>query len=67
MNSIKREIIKRMERTASKKTKSEIPSKKVKRMKNTKGQKRAAEYVSYLLELHKLQGVLLIHLDKELR
>jgi len=30
-----------------------------------KGRSKAAEYVSYLLELHKLQGVLLNRLDKE--
>ena len=28
---------------------------------------KAAEYVSYLLELHKLQGVLLNRLDKEVQ
>jgi len=28
---------------------------------------KAAEYVGYLLELHKLQGVLLTGLDKEVR
>jgi len=30
-----------------------------------KGRSKAAEYVSNLLELHKLQGVLLNRLDKE--
>lgn len=29
------------------------------------GRSKASEYVSYLLELHKLQGVLLNRLDKE--
>jgi len=33
--------------------------------KSTKGQTKAAEYVSHLLELHKLQGVLLARLNKE--
>lgn len=32
--------------------------------KSTKGQTKAAEYVSHLLELHKLQGVLLERLKK---
>ena len=54
-----------MEKSTSKKPKGAIPPKKVKRMKNIKDPKRAAEYVSYLLELHKLQGVLLARLDKE--
>lgn len=31
----------------------------------TKGQTKAAEYVGNLLELHKLQGVLLTRLNKE--
>jgi len=30
-----------------------------------KGRSKAAEYVGYLLELHKIQGVLLNRLDKE--
>lgn len=65
MNSVKREIIKKMEKYTRKKPKGAITPKKVKGMKTTKGRKRAAEYVSYLLELHKLQGVLLSRLDKE--
>ena len=65
MNSANRDIIKKMEKSTSKKQKVSVPTKKAKRMKKTKGQKRAAEYVSYLLELHKLQGVLLARLDKE--
>ncbi len=32
-----------------------------------KGSSKAAEYVSNLLELHKLQGVLLKRLDKEVQ
>jgi hypothetical protein len=35
--------------------------------KTTKGQTKAAEYVSHLLELHKLQGVLLARLGKEVK
>jgi len=33
--------------------------------KTAKGRTKAAEYVSHLLELHKLQGVLLTRLNKE--
>jgi len=56
-----------MAKSTKKKTKASIrASKKAKkRRKTTKGQSKAAEYVSYLLELHKLQGVLLAKLDKE--
>jgi hypothetical protein len=40
----------------------------VKKTKKTKKpQTKAAQYVDHLLELHKLQGALLIHLDKEIR
>lgn len=35
--------------------------------KTTKGQTKVAEYVSHLLELHKLQGVLLTRLSKEVK
>ena len=35
--------------------------------KKIKGQTKAAEYVGYLLELHKLQGVLLNRLNKEVQ
>jgi len=49
-----------MTRSKRKKTKRAIPAKKTK-----KGQTKAAEYVSNLLELHKLQGALLTRLDKE--
>jgi len=56
-----------MAKSTRKKTKASIrASKKAnKRRETTKSQSRAAEYVSYLLELHKLQGVLLARLDKE--
>jgi len=65
VNFIKREIIKKMKKNTRKKPKGVISSKKGKKTKSVKGQKRAAEYVSYLLELHKLQGVLLSRLNKE--
>ena len=35
--------------------------------KTAKGQTKAAEYVSHLLELHKLQGVLLTRLGEEVK
>jgi hypothetical protein len=56
-----------MAKSTRKKTKALIRSSKKakKRCETTKNQSRAAEYVSYLLELHKLQGVLLARLDKE--
>ena len=44
-----------------KKTKKAVPTKK-----SVKGQTKPAEYVQYLLELHKLQGTLLVKLQKEL-
>jgi len=40
-------------------------SKSASSKKAAKVQTKAAEYVGYLLELHKLQGVLLNRLDKE--
>jgi len=41
-------------------------ARRAKKAKNTtKGQNKAAEYVSHLIELHKLQEVLLLHLKKE--
>jgi len=46
-----------------KRAKETIPAKKVK--KTTKGKTKASEHVSCLLELHKLQGVLLAQLSKE--
>ena len=54
-----------MVKSTRKKTKRAIPAKKTK--KTAKHQTKAAEYVSYLLELHKLQGALLTHLDKEVQ
>ena len=51
-----------------KKEKKTISAKKAKnRLKSTKSQEKTAEYVSNLLQLHKLQGVLLNRLDKEIR
>jgi len=49
-----------MTKSKRKKTKGAISAKKTK-----KGQTKAAEYVSNLLELHKLQGALLTKLEKE--
>jgi len=49
-----------MAKSKRKKTKRAISVKKTK-----KRQTKAAEYVSNLLELHKLQGVLLTRLQKE--
>jgi len=49
-----------MAKSKRKKTKGAIPAKNPK-----KGQTKAAEYVSNLLELHKLQGLLLTRLKKE--
>jgi len=55
-----------MEKSKRKKEKRTLPAKKKKKTeKTTKDESKAAEYVSYLLELHKLQGVLLAKLDKE--
>lgn len=57
-----------MTKSTRKRTKGAIQTKKVKKSKKTaEGQTKAAEYVSNLLELHKLQGVLLTQLDKEVR
>jgi len=50
----------KMAKSKRKKTKRAISAKKTK-----KCQTKAAEYVSNLLELHKLQGVLLTRLEKE--
>jgi hypothetical protein len=56
-----------MTKATRKKTKAaKSSSKKTKKItKTTKDQPKAAEYVSHLLELHKLQGLLLAKLDKE--
>ena len=55
-----------MGKSKRKRVKRTIPAKKKKKTeKTTKDESKAAEYVSYLLELHKLQGVLLVKLNKE--
>jgi hypothetical protein len=58
-------------KSARKKTKGAMPTMKgakeaKKSKKTTKGQTKAAEYVGCLLELHKLQGVLLARLRREI-
>jgi hypothetical protein len=59
---------KEMGKSARKRTKKTIQIKKAEGSKRTdKGQTKAAEYVSCLLELHKLQGGLLNQLDKEIK
>ena len=56
-----------MAKSARKKIKGTKPAKRAKRAKKTtKGQTKAAEYVGNLLELHKLQGVLLGRLRREI-
>ncbi len=52
-----------MAKSTRKKGKRIISAKKLK--KTTKGQTKAAEYLDCLLELHKLQEVLLAQLQKE--
>ena len=47
------------------KSKRKGPKRAVSAEKTPKGRTKAAEYVSNLLELHKLQGTLLNRLDKE--
>ena len=54
-----------MTKSTRKKARKAILAKKTK--KTAKGQAKAGEYVSSLLELHKLQGVLLTQLDKEIK
>ena len=57
-----------MRKSARKRAKKTIQSKRAKRSRGTdKDQAKAAEYVSCLIELHKLQAGLLNQLDKELR
>jgi hypothetical protein len=53
-----------MAKLTGKKTQGKISSKRVK--KTSKSQPRLAENVDCLLELHKLQGVLLAQLRKEI-
>jgi hypothetical protein len=55
-------VCKKMTKPKRKKAKAAISSKGV-----GKGQTKAAEYVAYLLELHKLQGTLLNRLDRQVR
>jgi hypothetical protein len=59
-----------MTKSARKKTKGTMPAKGAQRAKKApktaKGQTKAAEYVSCLLELHKLQGTLLTRLRSEI-
>ncbi len=56
-----------MAKSTRKKIKGVISMKKVKKSKKaTKGQTKTAEYIDCLLELHKLQGVLLKQLAKEM-
>jgi len=65
-NFVKKGIAKKMAKSTKKKAKRAKSSKKTKKMeKSTKEQSKAAEYVGYLLELHKLQGALLAQLYKE--
>jgi len=54
-----------MAKSARKKTKRATSTKKPKKV--TEGQTKAAEYVGHLMELHKLQGVLLTRLHKEVQ
>lgn len=54
-----------MVKSARKKGEKTMLSKKVKGFPDR--QETAAEYVGYLLELHKLQGVLLNRLNKKIR
>jgi len=52
-----------MAKSTRKRTKGTISAKKLR--KTTKGKTKAAECIDCLLELHKLQGVLLAQLHKE--
>ena len=55
-----------MSKATRKKSEMKILSKRIQQTrKTTKGQTKAAECVQHLLELHKVQGVLLIQLSKE--
>jgi len=57
-----------MSKSKRKKQKGTPAAKEAKKEgKNPKGQTKVAKYVSHLLELHKLQGVLLTRLSKEVR
>ncbi len=54
-----------MAKSKRKKVKTAVSAKKMK--KTTRRKTKGAEYVGYLLELHRLQGVLLNWLDKEVK
>lgn len=54
-----------MPKSTRKKTKGATPTKKTR--KTSKNQRKAPEYVNHLLKLHKLQGILLVQLKKEVR
>jgi hypothetical protein len=64
-NFVKKGIVKKMSKS-TKKTKRAASSKKPKKIgKSSAIQSKAEEYVGYLLELHRLQGVLLNRLHRE--
>lgn len=63
-NSVNPEMAKKMAKGKRKRAKAKSPTKRSQAAK--KGKTEASEYVRYLLELHKLQGVILTKLDKEL-
>lgn len=52
-----------MAKSRKQKAKTPVPAKKKKKI--AKGKTKAAEYVGSLLELHKLQGILLTQLEKQ--
>lgn len=54
-----------MAKFARKSAEKGISTKKAK--KTAKGRTKASDYLDGLLELHKLQGTLLVHLKKEIR
>jgi len=64
VNFVNKEIVKKMAKSTRKNTKRTISAKKTK--KTAVRRKKAAELISSLLELHKLQGVLLTQLRKEI-
>jgi hypothetical protein len=69
VNFVNKEAIK-MTKSVRKKTRGTMPAKGAKRAKRApktaNGQTKAAEYVNCLLELHKLQGILLTRLRSEI-
>jgi len=64
VNFVNKEIVKKMAKSTRKNIKRTISAKKTK--KTAVRRKKAAELISSLLELHKLQGVLLTQLRKEI-